>query len=366
MRRNFIIFMLSSFTGVSNMSYGAQIVAANHPHIQYFGRWDVSDPLRPRHSWPGVYLYAEFTGSFIGARLDDGVNYYNVYIDGRLRTVLHADRIGEAEYALADSLSDGKHTLLLSKRNTSFNQVFAFCGLVLNDGACLLPPPPKPARKIDFLGDSFTAAEGNEATEPEMEWIKKMPVTNIDQGFAAIIARHYGAQYCTTCRPGIGLVNDWQGNKDETLPKRFDRALMDREEPKWDFKQWTPDLVVICLGLNDYSGFGGWQRDVTPENAQLFQRTYHAFIATIRRVYPGVKIAAVAAHVPWIRTQVQQVVTKEKADGHADVMYAAFDYFENGYVANGHPTVATHGKMAEQIIEAIDRFKVFPDQSIKE
>ena len=35
-----------------------------------------------------------------------------------------------------------------------------------------------------------------------------------------------------------------------------------------------------------------------------------------------------------------------KRGGHDDIFYTTFDEVQNGYVANGHPTVATHKKMA--------------------
>jgi len=168
-----------------------QFIPANHPDIQYFGRWDMIDPLHPKHSWPGVSLRIKFTGTQIGVRLEDDVNYYNVTIDGEFYRVFHGNQSGESDYTLADGLKDTLHTLLFSKRNTSFDQIFSFSGFLLDDGRELLTPPPKPDRKIEFLGDSFTAAEGNEATEQEMEWEAKMPVTNIDQGFAEMTGRHF-------------------------------------------------------------------------------------------------------------------------------------------------------------------------------
>ena len=186
-----------------------------------------------------------------------------------------------------------------------------------------------------------------------------MPVTNIDLGFAAVVARHLKAQYHTTCRSGMGFVCDWTGNYKLAMPRHFDRTLMVEEEPKWDFRTWQPDLVVICLGLNDYSGFGGWKDGVSEANSAQFRNIYHDFLATIRDVYPGVKILAVAAHSEWIRENVLQVVNQEKADGHRDVFYARFDFFPGGYVANGHPTVATHRKIAGQIIAAIKAENIF-------
>ena len=345
----------------SNMIYSASFMPADNPDIQYFGRWDMSDSLSYLHSWPGVYIYAEFSGTTIGVRMDDSVNYYNVYLDGKFYKIFHSKKAGVRDYILADSLTNSHHTFRFSQRNISFG-AYSFSGLLIDDGAKLFPPPPKPSRKIEFIGNSFTAAEGNEATQAEMQWEAKFPVTNIDKGFAPLIAGHFHAQYHTTCRSGIGMVCDWQGKFDISMPHYFDRTLMEREEPKWDFKKWIPNLVVICLGLNDNSGLKGKNGEVSNKNSEIFRTGYHDFLKTVRKVYPGVPILTVAASPEWIRKNVKEVVEKEKADGHNDIYYAQFDHFPGGYVANGHPTVATHKKIADEIIKAIDDYKIFPEK----
>jgi lysophospholipase L1-like esterase len=336
-------------------------IPANNPDIQYFGRWDFSDSLHPEQSWPGVYIVANFSGTSIGIRIDDNVNYYNVYIDNKFYKVFHGDKAEESDYLLADSLENTNHSFRLSKRNISFSNVFTFSGILLDEHGGILPPPPEPSRKIEFIGDSYTAAEGNEATELEMKWEDKFPYTNIDKGFVGDIARHYNAQYHATCRSGIGMVCDWQGKTEFSMPKYFDRTLMEREYPKWDFKQWAPNLVVICLGLNDLSGLKGKDSVVSDENSSLFRKTYHEFISTVRNVYPGVTIVAVAAHPEWVQKNVKQVVDEEIAAGHKDISYAQFGFYPGQYVANGHPTVEIHKKIAEEIIKAIDKTGVFSE-----
>jgi hypothetical protein len=134
------------------MSYSTHFIPANNPYIQYYGRWDRTDSLHPRHSWPGVYLAAEFSGTSIGIRMKDSVNYYNVYIDGKFLKVIHAMKTGEADYLLADSLENTRHTLLFSKRNIMFDAVFSVSGFLVDEGADLFPLPAKPVRKIEFIG----------------------------------------------------------------------------------------------------------------------------------------------------------------------------------------------------------------------
>jgi hypothetical protein len=123
-----LLFFFALF-GFTLRLYSGETIPANHPSIQYFGRWDMTDPTHPRHSWPGVYIYVGFTGKSIGIRLTDNVNYYNVYIDGKFRSVFHGDMPGEADYTLAAGLEDGNHSLLFSKRNISFDEVINSTGL---------------------------------------------------------------------------------------------------------------------------------------------------------------------------------------------------------------------------------------------
>lgn len=352
-----LIFQLLTLT---NMLYSSEFIHANNPNIRFSGRWDMTDPANPRHSWPGVYISAEFSGTSVGVRMDDNVNYYNIYIDGKPVKVFHGDKPGTADYSLVAGLENTRHTFRMSKRNISFDRVFTFSGLILDDGAELFAPAAEEQPwRIEFIGDSYTAAEGNEAALQDLPWEEKFPVTNIDLGFAPVIARHYKAEYHTTCRSGIGMVCDWTGNYNVNLPEFFDRTLMEAKEPKWDFKHWKPDVVVIALGLNDYSGLKEKDGSVSTEKSAQFRKGYREFLNTIRNVYPGVQIVLAAAYTEWIRENVIQIAYEEKKAGNADIHYSQFDYFDGGYVANSHPTVETHAKMAEQIIKTIDMCGIF-------
>ena len=140
---------------------------------------------------------------------------------------------------------------------------------------------------------------------------------------------------------------------------------METSEPKWDFKRWVPDVVVVCLGLNDHSGLKDTNGKISDEKSASFRKTYGNFLDTVRAVYPNVKIVAVAAFQEWIRTNVKEVVDDEIASGKHDIFYTQFDEFPGGYVANGHPTVETHQKMADQIIKSMETFNLFQGTSGK-
>lgn len=361
MRRAILFAVLFGLTEFANIAYPLTFIPANSADIQYFGRWDFSDSLNPRHSWPGVYVVARFNGTSIGVRMRDTVNYYDVYIDGKLHGIFHGDRSGDADYVLAKDLQDTVHTMRLSQRNISFG-IYTFSGLMLDEGSRLFPPPLPPERKIEFIGDSYTAAEGNEADELSMNWEDKFPVTDADSGFAAITAGHFGAQYHLTARSGIGAVCDWQGDFKTSMLRFFDRTLMEAKMPKWDFQKWIPDLVVICLGLNDHSGLADKNGEVSEKNLEAFREGYARLLGMIRGAYPYVSILAWAPYPQWARRNTSEVVAQLKSGGFNDLYYAHFDEFPGGYVADGHPTVATHKKMAAQLIESINEFGVFENR----
>jgi hypothetical protein len=129
---------------------------------------------------------------------------------------------------------------------------------------------------------------------------------------------------------------------------------MERAEPAWDFSRWVPDMVVIALGLNDHTGLRDKDGNVTEAKSREFRETYHAFVQKLRSVYPGVRIVAVALWVPWVRSTVHRLVEEEKEKGNADIVYVQYDEFPGHYVANGHPTVETHARIAQQLTAAIE------------
>ena len=53
-----------------------------------------ADRLNPAHSWPGIVVRIDFSGSSIGVRMNDNAGYYNVVIDGKSFGVFHGDKSG--------------------------------------------------------------------------------------------------------------------------------------------------------------------------------------------------------------------------------------------------------------------------------
>lgn len=333
--------------------FAAKIIPASDPNILYYGRWDFSDPNAPTHSWPGVYIITVFQGTSLGIMTDDNFNYYNIFIDNVLQPVFHGTKSGVNTYEIVSGLPDAAHTLMITVRGETNWTKFAFNGLVIDDGKSLLKPTDPITRKIEFIGDSYTCAAGNLWTSttaaPGGDW------TNIYEGFAPIAARKLNAHYTISAISGNGMVQDWQGNKSGNIPDKFNRALAYTATPLWDFSKWTPNLVVICLGLNDFSGWDGYNKTISQENSDIFKGKYHEFLGSLMNYYPGTKFLCVAANdLGWIKKNVSEVVAEERAMGNKNVFYTFFPNYYSEFVNSGHPSVSAHYKIADNIVAAID------------
>ena len=329
---------------------GERFVAASDTAIVYEGRWDRTDPEKPRASWPGFAVGTHFQGKTIHVRMNDAGNYYNVEVDGTFVKVVGGKRGSHVDYLLADDLGAGTHRVRLQRRNINFEGATEIEGFVVNRDALLCAPPISGNKRIEFIGDSYTVAEGNEAISASLPWKEKFPVTNFAKGYAAVLGELTDSDVTAICRSGAGLVTTWDGKRERPMGERYGWTLMNEATPVWHFREPSPDLVIISLGLNDFSGLKGRDGKVSAAGSREFRQAYRKLIGEVRLHHPSARMVALASFNPWAREQISAVVAAENAVGRKDVFYAEFDDFPGGYVADGHPTVATHRKMAEQVL----------------
>ncbi|MEO5913139.1 MAG: SGNH/GDSL hydrolase family protein [Luteolibacter sp.] len=340
---------------------GERFVPASDPALLYSGRWDRTDPARPRASWPGFSVSTDFQGQAIQVRMNDSGNYYNVEVDGKFQQVVGGQRGSHLTYLLADNLGEGIHRVRLQRRNINFNEPTEIEGFVVDEGARLTLPEKSRRKRIEFIGDSYTVAEGNEAVAATLPWEKKYPVTNFAKGYASLLGDAMDADVIAVCRSGSGALCTWKGEREHPMGERYGWTQMESPTPAWTFDEPAPDLVVISLGLNDRNGLKGPDGTVSPEASAEFREAYRRLIAQVRQRHPKVRIVELSPFPPWARENISAVVAAEKAAGNTDVFYAQFDEFPGGYVSDGHPTVETHRKMAAQILDQLKLLGVASD-----
>lgn len=326
-------------------SAAAEISPAD-PALRYFGRFDMTDPAKPRCDWPGTGIQAVFTGPSVSVKLSGGANDFTVVIDGTVRPKLVMEA-GKTEYPLATGLAPGQHTLELFKRTEAHYGIVAFEGLVLADGNSLVTPPARPSRRILYVGDSFTVGYGADATTLTCASLR--PYDNNWLAFGPVTARALEAEYSVQAISGLGMIhnyNDPSPQSAEPFPFFFDRTLAGSALPAWNFASWIPHLVVVALGTNDFS------TATKPTQAQ-YATAYKAFLARLRGHFPTAEILLVSyAADTFQKPYVDAIAAEAKTQGDARVhrlhMPALNQQTDLG--CDWHPNVSGHRKFADALI----------------
>lgn len=291
--------------------------------------------------YSGCSIKTIFTGTSVELLLkDDSLrNFFTVIIDDSL-FVLETNR-PDSTYLLAENLSDKKHTLEIIRRTEWHGGNSEFLGLRLDGGAKLHKPEPK-ARRMEFIGDSYTCGYGNEGLSRTENF--KYETENNYLSFGAITARAVDADYVGICRSGIGIVQGYGGSRDFNMPACYDEVIRD-SQVTWDYSLYQPHLVFLDLIANDLSA---------PLDSAEFINAYIAFLNRIRNNYPEAMIVCAAGPSSpgkeWETTKSYiQTCVNQFAANDQKVRYFEFTPFEPSG-SDWHPTVEEHKKMAEELI----------------
>jgi lysophospholipase L1-like esterase len=246
-------------------------------------------------------------------------------------------------------LKKGVHTVTVQKRTEAEQGRTTLYGIE-TDG--LLPDAPAaPGRHIEFIGDSHTCGYGTEGLAPDEPFTPDTENCNLAWG--CIAARYFDADYTLIAHSGQGMVRNWGDGKaasEITMRDRMMRTFDMEPEPLWDFTKsaYTPDIVVIKLGTNDFS------TDISPSQ-QIFNTAYAITLRQLREAYGKVPVLCVApADCPEIWGYLQDFQRElQDPDLHITAMMAGITNRTSDMGANFHPNHTGQRKFAMAIIPYI-------------
>jgi len=346
------------------MQKANRMILPSDPRILYQGRFDLSDPDTPRFDWPGTAIHVRIKGTGCRFILEEELdaNAYTIIIDG----VPGKSFVATPSNAIvaADGPSDQSHSIALFKRSESENHAARFKGIDLDKGAELLAPPILSDRRIEFIGDSHTAALAVEA----IDWSNITILShNAGRSYAAITARHFGADFHLCASSGKGLVHNHSDPEKQSrfpLPALYERSLVSSETSRWDFSRWVPRIVVINAGTNDFAERFEMLQDPakTIADESVFQEAYHRFIGLIRQRYPGVFIVMMGPFDPCGGKEraaevVKRVFDEECSSGNKNIQFHQYPSFTDGDYVCCHPGIVYHERIAESLIRCIEEKK---------
>jgi lysophospholipase L1-like esterase len=332
-----LLMMTTCISAVSGMN-----VATTDPSVRLMGRALVKDGSAT-FGFPGQELELKFSGSKSVALKGDVVKWetwFNIYVDGVKQPVVNL-REGVFTLPISDKLDAGKpHLVRVVRRSESCMGVVRVDGFILDDGAKLLPPDPLPSRKILAIGDSITCGLNTELTP---EATPGNGCENSENSYAWLLANDFGAQVHLVSYSGHGLMRDWRGLNTATAQEVlndagakgksleistvgdfFERTLPDDPSTKWDHASYQPDVILICLGQNDFC-----QIAIPPSE---FADAYIKFIDRVHLLYPNTPIIVLSS--PMAETS--------RSDGwmpRGTALELAITIMDQHYIRQGDPIV---------------------------
>jgi len=323
-------------------------IAADNPAIRYSGRTEGMGTAKVTFGYSGDRVRLRFQGSSsVGAKLDDdsGNNYAMVWIDGQPGRKFRLNA-RDGFYPLADGLGNGEHTIEVVRVTECNFGLTHFRGFILGKGAKALEWRSAHDRKIEFIGDSITCGYGVEVDDPKLRFT---PATeNFCLGYSALTARRLDADYLVVARSGIGMVRNYDGPRDgseDTMPQIYPHTFYLQPTPDWDWHRFTPDVVCVNLGTNDFS--------TTGVNVEKFVAAYAKFLAMLLERYPDAQIVVLQgpmANGEGLKSALKDAIKRQSQPASKRVHYFALTpQGASGYGADYHPSRAQSRISADEL-----------------
>ncbi len=347
-----LLLCITAWCAQGKPQTGLILFKANDPKIQYTGRIDFTDPLKPRFWSPAVYIQARFKGTSCTVMLNDEVlygnshNYIEIVIDDQKPVRLHTTGKTNVIEAAKD-LPNGIHTITICKDTESGIGYLEFTGIQC---AGLLPLPARPIRKIEYIGDSITCGTGMDMSEKPCGAGQWYDQHNAYMSYGALTARALNAQYQLSSVSGIGLIHSCCGMKVQ-MPQVFDKVNMRSDSIKWDFTRYQPDVVTVCLGQND-----------GVQDSTAFCSAYVQFIGVLRSYYPRAYIVCLNSPMadPALTSVLKKYITSinnyvnKAGDKKVSHYFFSKRYFHG---CDTHPDLAEHKEIANELTAYLKQLK---------
>jgi len=321
-----------------------EVINADHPYIQYMGRVDFTNPLKPKLYAPGTSIFVKFKGTFCQLLINDQElygsyhNYLEIVVDGtqftRIKNTAKKNTIN-----LVSNLPDGEHTLLITKATEAGMGYLEFIGFRCDE---LLEPNPAPERRIEFIGNSITCGYGNDQSQLTCDQGDWYDQHNAYFAYGPEVARRLNTQHMLTSVSGIGLIHSCCDMTYE-MPDVYEKVNLSPSGAVWNFTKYPADVVTVCLGQND-----GIQ------DSTAFCSAYVTFIGTIRSKYPDATIVCITSPMADNNLYNSQ---KNYLTGIVDYMNShndskVYKHFLSHNLTSGcdyHPNMAEHQKIADEL-----------------
>jgi len=148
--------------------------------------------------------------------------------------------------------------------------------------------------KNEFIGNSITCGMGQDTSFVpcgQGKWYDQHDAYN---SFATRTGRALRLEFMLSSASGIGMYRNWNSDG-PTMPEVYESAYLNKDSlRRWNFNEFQPELVTICLGTNDFSD-GDGKTSRAPFDSSKFEQAYSDFLNLIFKHYPSTQIILVSS-----------------------------------------------------------------------
>ena len=371
-------------------------ISPENEKIFYSGRIDWSEKKAPVFVFPATYAQMCFTGKKIKIYVRNKNAYWDNYLgyildgvqgkallnqDGETiieidtamnaeaeieanvaRTEKNAEKTADMQVKVSENVLKDIHEIIIFKRQDACHEM-TFLGIELEENGELLelPETSRPsARKIEVYGDSVSAGEVSEAMDfvgkPDPE--HNGEYSNSWYSYAWMTARKLNAQIHDIAQGGIALLDHtgWFYKPEAVgMESVWDKIHYNPQfhcVTKWDFTQYTPQVVIVAIGQNDNHPVDYMKEDYNSERSVNWRNHYKKFIQTLRNQYPD-------AHIVCITTLLEHDPSWDKAIGQVvqelgDEKVTQCLFKRNGTGTPGHMRIPEAEEMSDELAAYIN------------
>lgn len=278
-------------------------------------------------------------------------NYLQYELDGVYRNRIRIDSSTKLISIAAPTA--GKHTVWIYKATEAHTGPIIIQSVNARKIKALKRPS---APLIEFIGNSITCGAAADASEVPCGTGVYHDQHNAYMAYGPRVARVLGVNYIMSSVSGIGIYRNWNSDG-PTMPQVYEKAdLSITTQQGWNFSTYTPQIVSIALGTNDFSN-GDGVNPRKPFDSAAFVNQYIQFVQLVKTKYPAAQIALLSSAMlhDQKRTLLQHCLTavKEKVDAqHPNAKPVALYFFlpMNAKGCTGHPNVEDHEVLAKELI----------------
>jgi lysophospholipase L1-like esterase len=333
----------------------AQTKLLTAAELKPFGRYAYSKKLGLEMISSAVHFGFSFEGDScsIAASIPDvnGHNYLQYELDGKYQKRILVS--GNSSKALVFRGSGaGRHKLWIYKATEAHTGPIFIKEV---RGRDLKPILPTKAPLIEFIGNSITCGAAADASEVQCGAGVYHDQHNAYMAYGPRLARALHVNFILSSVSGIGIYRNWNSDS-PVMPKVYEKTdFQELSKRLWNFKLYSPTIVSIALGTNDFSN-GDGKTPRKPFDADEFTSRYVDFVKLVKSKYPKARIALLSS--PMVKGESARIlerclITVKKQIGLAyplDKPIATFFFpAMEARGCSGHPSVADHLILSQQL-----------------